>query len=177
MRLIGFCLQLQASADYREGSANCISIAAGRADLDLVQRLCALDPASTTVSRAVPEAFEAWQGADYENVVKIIRLLVGHGASGPHVHNTILEAIPRDQASKILKALLVPGLEGPPAAAAVNKAVKLERSDPLKLVCQNSTIPKVALAQALDYVIGAPIFDKTKMTILLAAIGPHKDVP
>lgn len=176
LKLVNCCIQLHASVDYRDGSANCISIAAGRADLDLVQRLCALDPASDTTSRAVPKAYEAWQGSNYTNVVKTVTLLVECGARGPHIHNTILEAITRDEALQVLKALLVPGLEGPPAAAAVDKAVKLGRTDPLRLICQNSTIPKEALAEALDYVLAAPVFSKEKMIVLLVATRPHKDI-
>ena len=81
-------------ADHFEHGENSLHIAASRANLPLVRRLCLAQLPGPVVSGAVPSAYRALrQGRQAEDVVKILSLLAESGARGDEAEETAVDAL------------------------------------------------------------------------------------
>lgn len=112
MELMQLLLRHEAPIDGVGSDAdNAVLIATGRGNMPVLRMLCEAKPGVDTLSKSVHVAFGTRNAHGYEPALEMVNLLLQTGASGIHVHQTLLMAAQRDAEMKIVRTLLEHGAD------------------------------------------------------------------
>jgi ankyrin repeat protein len=158
---------VDADDSHTEGS---ISSAARRGNVRLLEMLCDAGPRIKIVSEAVPVAFKAMTNCGNEVAQSMIKILLGKGARGTHLHETLLCAAEKDQALDIVRLLVKNGAKADyNSGACFALAIKSGASNLLKILCQNCPPARECLSSILPTAICETHYNLPALDLLLSS--------
>lgn len=181
-RLIALLLQHKASLDFFDNNENCVCTAAAREDERALDILAEGNPNPSTVLAALgrlPLSFAQSEAAEYERTVGMVRLLLEKGAVGDTAAKMLVKAVQDDYRGKVLALLLDHGANANyDSGKAIQKALLLDRIEPLQQLCSKSKLEKATVALQLPNALNPKGFtmEKAKILVQYSTDYGYKDV-
>lgn len=162
---------------FGESDSNCVHIVSSRGDLEMLSILCASanPPSSDITSRAIPLAFRARTQISQSTLLKVLHLLLQHGARGIPVADTLIDAVRTEDDGVVCKLLIEGGADANyQHGLAIQEAFKKEVSDSLEIICTTAQIEKETWAYVIPFALHPETYHPTKTGIVLTACKGHR---
>jgi hypothetical protein len=164
---------------YGESNSNCVHIVSDRGDLEMLSILCSSKkpPSSDIVSQAVPLAFRARLQISQSNLLKIMQLLLQHGARGIPVAETLIDAVRTDDGVSICKVLLKAGADvNYGNGLSIQEAFKKDDLGSLETILTIAHIEKETWAYIIPLALNPETYNPAKTKLILYTCRNHKTI-
>jgi ankyrin repeat protein len=171
--LIRLLLWYKAPVDVEGHEADgSVLVATKRANLTVLEMLCEGGPKKSTLSSAVPVAFDTIGNHGYEVAFEMIKLLLYNGATGTPVNETLVAAARRDTRLSIVRILVPRGADAN-YATGQSFAVALESRnfELLKVLCAGCPPSQSSLERLLFVAASPDHYDMKSLDLLLSCPG------
>jgi hypothetical protein len=178
-KMVDILVKHGASVSYGESNSNCVHIVSERGDYEMLSILCSSKkpPSPDIVSQAIPLAFQARTHTSHSNLLKILQLLLQHGARGVPVAETLIDAVRTEEDISICKLLLEGGADVNHREGLVClEAFKKDDSGSLEAICTTAHIEKETWAYIIPLALHPETYNPTKTRLVLYTCRSHRTI-
>ncbi|KAM0558117.1 hypothetical protein ACHAPJ_005284 [Fusarium lateritium] len=169
--LVKLLLEHQAPLDQSEVlEYRPVLMATKKGDVAVLNMLCNANPHSETLAAALPIAFNGIEAYGYDVALDMITLLLKQGASGPTVHQTLLDAMATDVRLDIVRVLIHHGADvNYSFGAAFLRAIEADNLTLLELLCSSSLPSQASIDAVLPRIIDTKHYNLATLGLFLDA--------
>ncbi|KAF4342810.1 hypothetical protein FBEOM_3218 [Fusarium beomiforme] len=168
--LIKLLLDNDAPMDSTSDETSPFVQATKRGDATVLNMLCSKNPSIEALAAALPFAFNTIVAFGYDVALELMTLLLKQGASGPPVHETLVQAITSDVPVNFVQLLLEHGADvNYSSGAAFARAVEMDKASILELLCSSSPPTQATVNTVLPKVIDAKHYKLSDLELFLSS--------
>ncbi|QDS75019.1 hypothetical protein FKW77_005836 [Venturia effusa] len=166
-------------SNFGESNSNCVHIVSSRGDLELLSILytSVQPPSSDITSQAVPLVFRSRTQTSRSSLLKMLHLLLKHGARGEPVAETLIDAVRTEDDGVVCELLVAGGADANyQNGLAIQEAFRKEAPETLEIICTKAKIEKETWAYVLPLALHPETYHSTKTMLVLSACRVYRNI-